>query len=102
MYNSHFGLTQAPFSIAPDPRFLYMSDQHREALAHLLFGVSSNGGFVLLTGEVGTGKTTVTRCLLEQLPEQTEVALILNPKYTAKELLSAICDDLCIGYDQSC
>jgi general secretion pathway protein A len=102
MYNSHFGLTQAPFSIAPDPRFLYMSDQHREALAHLLFGVRSNGGFVLLTGEVGTGKTTVIRCLLEQLPEQTEVALILNPKFTAKELLSAICDDLCIGYDQSC
>ena len=102
MYNSYFGLTEAPFSIAPDPRFLYMSEQHREALAHLLFGVSSNGGFVLLTGEVGTGKTTVIRCLLEQLPEQTEVALILNPKYTAKELLSAICDDLGIGYDQSC
>jgi general secretion pathway protein A len=98
MYNSYFGLTEAPFSIAPDPRFLYMSDQHREALAHLLFGVSSNGGFVLLTGEVGTGKTTVTRCLLEQLPEQTEVALILNPKYTVRELLSAICDDLGIGY----
>jgi len=98
MYNSYFGLTEAPFSIAPDPRFLYMSDQHREALAHLLFGVSSNGGFVLLTGEVGTGKTTVTRCLLEQLPEQTEVALILNPKYTVKELLSAICDDLGIDY----
>lgn len=102
MYNTYFGLTEAPFSIAPDPRFLYMSDQHREALAHLLFGVSSNGGFVLLTGEVGTGKTTVIRCLLEQLPEQAEVALILNPKYTEKELLSAICDDLGIGYDQSC
>ena len=58
MYNNYFGLTEAPFSIAPDPRFLYMSDQHREALAHLLFGVNSNGGFVLLTGEVGTGKTT--------------------------------------------
>ena len=101
MYNSYFGLTEAPFSIAPDPRFLYMSDQHREALAHLLYGVSSNGGFVLLTGEVGTGKTTVTRCLLEQLPEQTEVALILNPKYSVKELLSAICDDLHIEYSPS-
>ena len=78
-----------------------MSDQHREALAHLLFGINSNGGFVLLTGEVGTGKTTVTRCLLEQLPENTEIALILNPKYTVRELLSAICDDLGIEYTRS-
>jgi general secretion pathway protein A len=101
MYNGYFGLAEEPFSIAPDPRFLYMSEQHREALAHLLFGVSSNGGFILLTGEVGTGKTTVCRCLLEQLPEQTEVALILNPKYSVKELLSAICDDLGVGYSQS-
>jgi general secretion pathway protein A len=101
MYINYFGLTEAPFSIAPDPRFLYLSDQHREALAHLLFGVSSNGGFVLLTGEVGTGKTTVSRCLLEQLPEDTEVALILNPKYSVKELLTAICDDLGIAYKPS-
>jgi general secretion pathway protein A len=101
MYNNYFGLTEAPFSIAPDPRFLYMSEQHREALAHLLFGVSSNGGFVLLTGEVGTGKTTVLRCLLEQLPEQTEVAFILNPKYSVTGLLSAICDDLGIDYNPS-
>jgi general secretion pathway protein A len=101
MYNNYFGLTEAPFSIAPDPRFLYMSEQHREALAHLLFGVTSNGGFVLLTGEVGTGKTTVLRCLLEQLPEQTEVAFILNPKYSVTGLLSAICDDLGIDYNPS-
>ena len=101
MYINYFGLTEAPFSIAPDPRFLYLSDQHREALAHLLFGVSSNGGFVLLTGEVGTGKTTVSRCLLEQLPQDTEVALILNPKYSVKELLTAICDDLSIAYKPS-
>ena len=101
MYINYFGLTEAPFSIAPDPRFLYLSDQHREALAHLLFGVSSNGGFVLLTGEVGTGKTTVSRCLLEQLPKDTEVALILNPKYSVKELLTAICDDLGIAYKPS-
>ena len=101
MYNNYFGLSEAPFSIAPDPKFLYMSEQHREALAHLLFGVTSNGGFVLLTGEVGTGKTTVLRCLLEQLPEQTEVAFILNPKYTVMELLSAICDDLGIDYSPS-
>jgi general secretion pathway protein A len=101
MYNDYFGLTEAPFSIAPDPRFLYMSEQHREALAHLMFGVSSNGGFVLLTGEVGTGKTTVSRCLLEQLPEQTEVAFILNPKYSVLQLLAAICDDLHIEYNRS-
>ena len=101
MYNNYFGLNEAPFSIAPDPRFLYMSEQHREALAHLLFGVSSNGGFILLTGEVGTGKTTVFRCLLEQLPEQTEVAFILNPKYTVMGLLAAICDELGIEYSPS-
>ena len=101
MYTNYFGLTEAPFSIAPDPRFLYLSDQHREALAHLLYGVSSNGGFVLLTGEVGTGKTTVSRCLLEQMPEHTEVAFILNPKYSVMGLLSAICDDLGIDYSPS-
>ncbi len=101
MYNNYFGLTEAPFSIAPDPRFLYMSEQHREALAHLLFGVTSNGGFILLTGEVGTGKTTVLRCLLEQLPDRTEVAFILNPKYSVMGLLSAICDDLGVDYSPS-
>lgn len=101
MYTNYFGLTEAPFSIAPDPRFLYLSDQHREALAHLLYGVNSNGGFVLLTGEVGTGKTTVSRCLLEQMPENAEVAYILNPKYSVMGLLSAICDDLGIDYSPS-
>ena len=101
MYTNYFGLNEAPFSIAPDPRFLFMSDQHREALAHLLYGVTSNGGFVLLTGEVGTGKTTVSRCLLEQMPENAEVAFILNPKYSVTGLLSAICDDLGIDYSPS-
>ena len=76
MYQKHFGLTERPFSIAPDPRFLYMSQQHREALAHLLYGVGEGGGFVQLTGEVGTGKTTICRCLLEQLPEHVNLALI--------------------------
>ena len=94
MYSNYFGLSEPPFAIVPDPRFLYMSEQHREALAHLLYGISSNGGFVLLTGEVGTGKTTVSRCLLEQLPENTDVAFVLNPKFDATELLAAICDDL--------
>jgi general secretion pathway protein A len=98
MYEKHFGLTERPFSIAPDPRFLYMSQQHREALAHLLYGVGEGGGFVQLTGEVGTGKTTVCRCLLEQLPDHVDVALILNPSVTALELLASVCDELRISY----
>jgi general secretion pathway protein A len=98
MYEKHFGLTGRPFSIAPDPRFLYMSQQHREALAHLLYGVGEGGGFVQLTGEVGTGKTTVCRCLLEQLPNHVDVALILNPSITALELLASVCDELRVAY----
>jgi len=98
MYQKHFGLTGRPFSIAPDPRFLYMSRQHREALAHLLYGVGEGGGFVQLTGEVGTGKTTICRCLLEQLPEHVDMALILNPRVNAQELLASLCDELHITY----
>ena len=94
MYLEHFGLLAAPFSIAPDPRYLYMSDRHREALAHLLYGMESDGAFILLTGDVGTGKTTVSRCLLEQVPENINIALVLNPKLTAVELLQVICDEL--------
>jgi general secretion pathway protein A len=97
MYREYFGLEELPFSIAPDPRFLYLSEQHREALAHLVYGMKS-GGFVLLTGEVGTGKTTVCRCLLDQVPENTEIAFVLNPKVTVEELLATICDELGIGY----
>ena len=93
MYLEHFGLREFPFSLAPDPRYLYLSAQHREALAHLLYGVQSEGGFVQLTGEVGTGKTTVCRCFLEQLPPGTRAAVILNPGLTAEELLAAICDE---------
>jgi general secretion pathway protein A len=100
MYSEYFGLKELPFSIAPDPRYLYMSEKHREALAHLVFGVNSENGFVLLTGEVGTGKTTVCRCLLEQMPENTDIAFILNPKVTAEELLATICDELAIGYPE--
>lgn len=100
MYNKYFGLTEEPFSIAANPRFLYMSARHREALAHLLYGIRSDSGFVLLSGEVGTGKTTVCRCLLEQLPEDTEVAFILNPKVTVIEMLSSICDELHIAYSK--
>ena len=94
MYTRYFGFTEKPFSIAPDPHFLYLSELHREALAHLLYGINSEGCLVLLTGEVGTGKTTVSRCLIEQLPDSTDTALILNPKITVIELLATICEEL--------
>jgi len=100
MYNAYFGFKESPFSIAPDPRYLYMTEQHREALAHLVYGLNSEGGCILLTGEVGTGKTTVCRCLLEQIPEQSNIALVFNPKVTATELLETICDELHIEYPQ--
>jgi general secretion pathway protein A len=91
LYQHYFGFVEAPFSIAPDPRYLYLSQRHQEALAHLLYGISGNGGFVLLTGDVGAGKTTVCRCLLEQIPPSCDVAYIFNPKLTVEELLSTIC-----------
>jgi len=100
MYEEHFSLKEEPFSIAPNPRFLYMSARHREALAHLVYGINNYGGFILLTGEVGTGKTTISRCLLEQTPENTNVALIINPKIVAGELLASICDELHISYPE--
>ncbi len=93
MYARFFGLRQQPFSIAPDPRYLYMSERHREALAHLLYGVRGGGGFVLLTGEIGAGKTTVCRCFLEQIPKRCNVAYIFNPKQTVTELLRSVCDE---------
>ncbi len=98
MYKEYFGLKEEPFSIAPDPQFLYMSEKHREALAHLIYGMKADSGFVLLTGEVGTGKTTVCRCLLNQIPDHSEVAFILNPKLSVVELLATICDELRIQY----
>ena len=88
MYLAHFGLREPPFSITPDPRFLYMSGRHREALAHLIYGVGEHGGFVQLTGEVGTGKTSVCRCLLEQLPAHVDLALVFNPRLSPVELLA--------------
>ena len=98
MYTSHFGLLEAPFSITPDPQYLYMSERHREALAHLLYGIGEGGGFVVLTGEVGAGKTTICRCLLRQLPPDVDVALVLNPRLTALELLATLCDELRLSY----
>jgi general secretion pathway protein A len=93
MYAGYFGLTQAPFSIAPDPRYLFMSERHREALAHLLYGLEGGGGFVLLTGEIGTGKTTIARSFLQQMPPHCSVAYIFNPKLSATELLQTICHE---------
>ncbi|HEV8397036.1 MAG TPA: AAA family ATPase, partial [Vicinamibacterales bacterium] len=98
MYDRHFGLTERPFSLAPDPRYLFLSDGHREALAHLLYGLGEGGGFVVLTGEVGTGKTTVCRALLDQLPSEVDVAMIFNPRLTGVELLATVCDELHVGY----
>jgi len=100
MYLNHFHFSEVPFSIAPNPRYLYMSSRHREALAHLLYGTSNAGGIVVLTGEVGTGKTTLCRCLLGQLPSDTDAALVVNPKLTAHEMLAAVCDELAIRYDR--
>lgn len=93
MYAEYFGLKQEPFSIAPDPHYLFMSERHREALAHLLYGIRGGGGFVLLSGEIGAGKTTICRCFLEQMPEHCRVAYIFNPKLTVADLLKTICHE---------
>jgi general secretion pathway protein A len=100
LYNEYFHFSELPFSIAPDPHFMFMSTRHQEGLAHLLYGINHGGGFVALTGEVGTGKTTLCHCLLQQLPENIDIALILNPKLNAIELLATICDELRINYDK--
>jgi general secretion pathway protein A len=98
MYLSHFGFTERPFSITPDPRFLYLGERHREALSHLLYGMGEGGGFVQLTGEVGTGKTTLWRYALERLPPAVDVAVVLNSRLSALELLAALCDELDVRY----
>src|SRR4029079_18661451 len=96
MYLEYYGIKEAPFSITPDPRYVFLSERHRDALAHLLYGIGKggSGGSVRLTGELGTGKTTLCRLLLEQLPENTRVALVLNPKLSPVELLETICEEL--------
>ena len=93
MYTDYFGFNENPFSIAPNPRYLYMSTMHQEALAHLVYGTTSKGCIVLLTGEVGTGKTTISRYFLEKLPRSTDIAVIINPKLTGIELLASVCDE---------
>jgi general secretion pathway protein A len=94
MYTSFFGLNEKPFTITPDPRYLFMSERHGEGLAHLVYGVTESGGFIQLTGEVGTGKTTLVRTLLGQIPAEVDIALILNPQLTAQEFLTTICEEL--------
>ncbi|HEU5339579.1 MAG TPA: AAA family ATPase [Sulfuricaulis sp.] len=98
MYLQYFGLHENPFSIPPDPQYLYLSRGHQEALAHLQYGLSEAGGFVQLTGEVGTGKTLLIRALVERLPEGVDVALILYPVLTVSEFVAAICDELRVPY----
>ena len=93
MYNEYFGFRESPFSIAPDPRYLYLSEMHQDGLAHLNYGLMSEGCIILLTGEVGTGKTTLCRFFLEQLEPTANVALIINPGLSSSELLSAVCDE---------
>jgi general secretion pathway protein A len=94
MYTSFFGLSEKPFAITPDPRYLFMSARHAEALAHLLYGITESGGFIQLTGEVGTGKTTVVRSLLERMPGHADVAVILNPQQTPLQFVLSICEEL--------
>jgi general secretion pathway protein A len=103
MYLRYFGLNEAPFSITPDPAFVFLSPRHRDALAHLMYGIGKggSGGFVQLTGEVGTGKTTLCRCLLEQIPEGTRIALLLNPLVNPQELLAAISEELGIDVSET-
>ncbi|WP_083651786.1 ExeA family protein [Photobacterium proteolyticum] len=98
MYKDFFGISESPFSIVPSARFLYLSERHREALTHMLASLSGGGGFGLLTGEVGTGKTTVLRALVARLPQETQVAIILNPALSAHDLLATICDELGVDY----
>jgi general secretion pathway protein A len=101
MYAAYFNLSDNPFAITPDPAYLYLSPHHQEALGHLLYGTGEDGGFVQLTGEVGTGKTTVIRALLKQDMHNVDVALCLNPRLTVEEFLAAICDELHIAYPRS-
>ncbi len=98
MYYDYFGLSEPPFTITPDPNYLYMSERHQEALVHLIFGAKDQDGFVQLTGEVGTGKTTLIRALMAMLSDDINLALIFNPKLSVFEFVASICDELHIKY----
>ncbi len=97
IYLQHFALAREPFSIVPDPGFLYPSIYHRQAVAHLKYGLDREGGFILLTGEVGTGKTTLTRTMIKRIPPHVRVAYILNSKLNIADVLASICDELDIA-----
>src|ERR1700676_2492781 len=99
MYLSFFGIAEKPFAITPDPRYLYLSARHADALAHLVYGINEAGGFIQLTGEVGTGKTTTIRSLLARAPKNAEIALILNPRLSPSEFLLTLCEELGMGAD---
>ncbi len=94
MYTQYFGLKENPFALSPDPRYLYLSQRHQDALAHLMYGIAGGGGFVQLTGEVGTGKTLMIRAMLLRLPDTVDVALVLYPFLSVREFMFALCDDL--------
>lgn len=98
MYLEYYGLERLPFSIAPDPESLYLSKEHQEALAHLKYSLTSHGGLVCLTGEVGTGKTTLCRAFIEEAPDSVDIAYIFNPNLSPIELIQSICDELAITY----
>ncbi len=101
MYQEFFGFIELPFSIVPNSRYLYLSQRHQEAMSHLQSGLGEGGGFAMLTGEVGTGKTTVAKAMLANLPTSTLAGFILNPTFSECELLEAICDEFAIGYQDN-
>ena len=98
MYQEHFGLNSKPFGIVPDTRFLFLSDSHKEAIAHLLYALNEKNGFVQLTGEVGVGKTMACRYILNNIPDDINVALILNPRISERSLLRTLCQELNISF----
>ncbi|GAB2996629.1 ExeA family protein [Psychrosphaera aestuarii] len=101
MYLEYFQLNQEPFNIAPNPNMMYPSQRHQEAIAYLQYGLRGNGGFVMLTGEVGTGKTMVSRAVLSDLPDELHVAYILNPTLNRIQLLQTVCDAFELQLDET-
>ncbi len=100
MYKDYFGFYEVPFSIVPSSRYLFLSQRHREAVQHLQAGLGQGGGFAMLTGEVGTGKTTVAKAMLASLDDKTASGLILNPTFSSQDLLEAICDEFSLSYPE--